>query len=221
MAIAFVGASTALDHTGTPAASVATPALSVTTGNLIVVGVRFAVAGAITGVTDTAGNTYVQRATITHSNSTTIEIWTAENITGNANNVVTATYSPATLYWSIFQLEYSGIATSSSLDATSTAQSASAPITSGTFSTAQADEVIVSYSDVSNVGSTWTLQTGYTQREIDSDGAGVFCDKIVSSIQSNITVSHTPSPSTSCEIVVCTLKAAAVAVTGRVHAYIF
>lgn len=77
--------------------SVAASAQNHTTGNLIVVAVygydsTSTLYPTVTGVTDTAGNTYYQAE---HFNNLSVaqEIWYAYNITGHASNVVTASYS--------------------------------------------------------------------------------------------------------------------------------
>ena len=120
MAIALVQYDDYL-NTGSGTTIATDTAKSVTTGNFIVVVVGNVDAGSnegvVTGVADTAGNTY-QKAVGEYKSGTTYdrnEIWYAENITGNANNIVTATFAATTSFRYISAAEFSGVATSSSL----------------------------------------------------------------------------------------------------------
>ena len=96
-------------------------ALNTTTGNFIVAIIgTYASNGVVSKVEDTAGNTYVKAVGEFRAGTSTErqEIWYAENITGNAANVTTATFTASTTRY-ISVAEFSGVATSSSLDDTS------------------------------------------------------------------------------------------------------
>ena len=93
-------------------------ALSTTSGNFIVVIVGlYSTTTTVSSISDTAGNTYVkaigENLGLWNERK---EIWYAENITGNANNITTVTFSASVLYRYISVAEFSGVATSSSLD---------------------------------------------------------------------------------------------------------
>ena len=96
-------------------------ALNTTTGNLIVVVVQGNSGtgnnGVVTGITDTAGNTYTKIYGEYYSGTTYSrgEMWYTENIDGNANNVTTATFTGSCNYRYISVSEYSGVATSYAL----------------------------------------------------------------------------------------------------------
>jgi hypothetical protein len=73
--------------------SIASPAASHTSGNFLVVFVNNANSRDVTSMSDTALNTYTFRGT--NSNGADRQhVWTATSITGNANNVVTASFAP-------------------------------------------------------------------------------------------------------------------------------
>ena|GEM_PF-6624324 len=118
MAIAYINGSKT-DPTGSGATTVASPALSTTSGRLIIVaayGLRVDYTGlSITAVTDTAGNTYTEAASYTDG-GVRQSIYYAYNITGNASNVVTVTFSQECLYRICAQHEYSGALTTDPLD---------------------------------------------------------------------------------------------------------
>lgn len=100
------------------------PSVSVTSGNAIVVCVQTADTAAyrtVSGITDTAGNTYslcgsrwqYRYAGAYYFN---FEIWVALNITGHASNQITASYATANLGASILAGSWSGMATSGAYD---------------------------------------------------------------------------------------------------------
>jgi hypothetical protein len=93
----------------TTVTTLATPAFNATTGNHITVCIRNRGA-AISSVVDTAGNTYTQR-----QSDATVDpnmfLYTADNITGNASNVVTVTQASQSYSW-VIAVEYSGLAAS-------------------------------------------------------------------------------------------------------------
>ena len=103
----------------------ATAALSTTTGNLLVIAVAWSsTAATISGITDTAGNTYSKcTGTYSAANSVADEIWYAKNITGNASNVVTVTWTPSNTatFNGVTQLQYSGADTVSPFEVGATA----------------------------------------------------------------------------------------------------
>src|SRR5688572_15226916 len=79
-----------------------------TAGNTIVVCVG-ADAGAVVGVSDSAGNTYVAAAAYTDSTGYREAIWYANNISAHASTVVTVTWSVPVQYRGIVAIEYTGI----------------------------------------------------------------------------------------------------------------
>lgn len=100
------------------ASTIASAAKSTTTGNLLVAVIKWEGNPTLSSVSDTAGNTWtIIRQRVHGSGNPDVALAYAENITGNASNVVTATFSSAFAEWRrILVEEFSGIATSSSLD---------------------------------------------------------------------------------------------------------
>lgn len=88
----------------------ATPAISTTTGNFLFVLVgKYQSGRSITGVTDTAGSTYTRAGSSQSQDAShTQEIWyTASPITGNASNVVTASFDASTAWRTVIAAEFS------------------------------------------------------------------------------------------------------------------
>lgn len=74
------------------AGTTVTATINATTGNTLAVGIgTYFTTAVVQSVTDTAGNTYEKK----HERKTTgsVEIWVATNITGNASNVITVTFT--------------------------------------------------------------------------------------------------------------------------------
>jgi hypothetical protein len=120
-------------------ATFAAPAQAITAGNTILVAVGgLASAGqTVTGIADTAGNTYTK---IAHAFDATDkyrqEFWYASNVTGHATNIATVTWSAALQYRGIVAVQYAGLA-ASPLDgfATGTAVAGNTTVTTGTLTT--------------------------------------------------------------------------------------
>ncbi len=164
MAIAFVQFEQDFDSTGS---SAATAAMNTTTGNFIVVTTGFydaISADTVESIADTAGNTYVKamgeyRAS---SGQDRIEIWYAENITGNANNITTITYTGSVSDPFISTAEFSGVATSSSLDDTANnSQTSTTNHTSGNMTASSAGSLTIGGIATSSTA-TFTVGSGYT-----------------------------------------------------------
>lgn len=172
-AVALVNQSTATSGASSVTTQT-TGAISTSTGNLIVVIVATQYNSLVTGITDTAGNTYHQAASAyAHDtgNNVDVDIWYAYNITGNAANNATVTVSPATTFLTPTQIQISGASTSSSVfevAATGTSDS-SATTTSGSFSPALSGNFNAVISNM-NCGNTYTAGTNYTALVSGSQG---------------------------------------------------
>ena len=113
MAVTRVNFVEGANWTGTTGTSYASPAQAVTAGNTLVTSIGFFNhPGAVTGVTDTAGNSYTK---VTHvynpSDQYRQEIWVATAVAGHASNVVTAALSIAVSFRGICVAQYSGLGT--------------------------------------------------------------------------------------------------------------
>jgi hypothetical protein len=111
MAAARVGSPVTVDLSAS-SSTLVFGAASHTTGNAIVVCAGSSTnGGTISGIADTAGNTYTQVASA-YSTSATAgfqDIWAATNITGNAANIVTVTLNSAQSFRGGVSTEYSGV----------------------------------------------------------------------------------------------------------------
>jgi hypothetical protein len=137
-----------------------------TAGNWIAVVIRAGKSGQVLTVGDTRGNTY-QRAvqfnqTLDAPNGETLGIFYAENISGGPNTVTVAeSISNNTLRFAI--LEYSGVATSNSLDVTAAAQGTGKTASSGSATTTGGDLVLGEVATAN--GQTYTAGSGFTIEE--------------------------------------------------------
>lgn len=144
----------------------------------------------ITSVTDLAGNTYTAIANDTTGHS----VWRVENVGAYTNNIVTINlsgYGAASAH----VIVSTGLLTSSSLEApvdiaTSTG---STTVTSGTITTAQANEVLFAYS---YGGTPWTPPTGFTDLGTDGQNQINASYKVLSSTFSGTITSTTVGDTT-------------------------
>lgn len=178
------------------ASSVSAAAANTALGDLVLVGVGWSDSGTVTGVTDTAGNTYTP---LTQRNPGSaghgLQWFYCTGAThANASNVVTATFSFGTNNYSIIAVWDVTLSGSAAYD-TDTATSGSGNATTAIYSTTGTDEfVAVVALDGFGTGG-YVAQASYTL-----DGSfGTFggAEHIVfSSAQSGITSSFPTHPST-------------------------
>ena len=212
MPLTRVNTTSGADYTGSSSTTIAAAAASHTTGNMLIVGVRWGVANAFSTIADTAGNTY-RKIGRSGFSASAIELFVANNITGHATNVVTATVAPSNAFRGIVVAQYSGQAIASpvldampSIDGFTSASSGTSK-TSLPFTTLIADELIVALSQVNSVGGTWTPDTGFSTAVQDASNVLYLQDRIVSSIQTGITVTCTSSQNAGVDLLVATFTA--------------
>ncbi len=134
-------------------------------GNWIAVAIRAGLSGSqVFTVTDSNGNTYQRAFQIgVNGNALTLALYYAENIKGGANTITVSDTVSGPLRFSI--LEYSGVATSNSLDATPVAaQGSSATPNSGNLTTAAGGDLLLGTVATVNAAS-FTAGSGYTIEE--------------------------------------------------------
>jgi len=129
---------TLMQHTskdaGTTTSSTLTFPSNNTASNWIAVSIRAGAPNEIFTVTDANGNTYRKAIQFTeNADSDTVGLFYAENIAGGANTVTVSDTALDTLRFAI--LEYSGVATSGSLDGVAVTQGNSASPNSGSVTT--------------------------------------------------------------------------------------
>jgi hypothetical protein len=150
----------------TSSSSLAFPANN-TAGNWIGVVIRAGHSGQILTVSDSHGNIYKQalqsNETLDTPNGETFAIYYAENIAGGANTVTVAeSLTNNTLRFAI--LEYSGVATSNSLDVTAAGQGSGTTFNSGNATTTVGGDLILG--EVTSAdGVTFTAGSGYIIEE--------------------------------------------------------
>ncbi len=169
---------------------------SVTTGNALIVGCVASAASAPTiTVSDTAGNTFNPMGSqlAWNSNGSFTEMFVALNVTGNSSDAITCNYSASVSYPGLVAVQYSGVATSSAVDVTNASGQCTNcnGVTSSSFTTAQAQEVIVAIYNANN-SVTFTAGTGFTI-EVQAGGTGssgfALADEVTSAVQSAVSTS--------------------------------
>lgn len=160
-------------HNDAAETTIVSDAAVATAGNLLVV---FVACGgtlhAVTGITDTAGNTYTYITTETRTEQL-IECWYAKNALGHATNVVKATYADSVAYRRIIVLEYSGLSTTAPLDTYDDHTTTNAT-DFHTVATASADSeaVIVAAYNLYHLGRTFVAGTTSQQFTLRGASAG-------------------------------------------------
>jgi hypothetical protein len=135
-----------------------------TAGNWIGVCIRAGAVNETFTVTDSRGNTYhkaIQFSETVDGNS--FGIYYAENIAGGANRVTVSDTAAATLRFAI--LEYSGVATSGSLDVFAATQGASATPNSGVTAMTAANGELLLGAIMTGNPATFTAGSGYMIEE--------------------------------------------------------
>jgi hypothetical protein len=150
-----------------------TPSGNVTVGDRLVVEVM-AWSGShatTSGVTDSAGNTYVELLHTTASDGTELSVWTAPIVAGGGTKPIITAKVTASADIGVAALEYSGLSTvsdASVLDVSKTATgstTSAATVSSGaTAATSSSQELAIGLYADSGFGDTLTAGTGFTSR---------------------------------------------------------
>lgn len=147
--------------------SIATSAVSHTTGNLLVCCVRHEGATTTISVADTAGNTWQPLTKVTHPGGDMhLQLFYVLNCTGNASNVVTATFGASRTYRGIQVMQFSGLNTYDEEDSGTT--TAGTSVTAGTVNIDGAGVVVNGIAIYGGLIS-WSASTGYTLVQNASD----------------------------------------------------
>jgi hypothetical protein len=153
--------------TGSTAASPTTGTFSAatTSGNSIIIGIGddSALTTPISSVTDNKGNTYSRTDTV-KVNASSIQMWAAHNIVGGSSHTITVAWSAtATGRVVVLAQEFSGLATTSTLDRVASATGSSTTASGGTTaSITQANELVVMCSSHSGTTAAYTVGSGYS-----------------------------------------------------------
>ena len=131
-----------------------------TTGNELIVAVTdyYPSEGTPFSISDSKGNTW--KTAIDYVNSTHIIVFYAENIAGGAGDIVTVTASGPT-YFSVTGMEYSGLATSNSLDVAAVNRCTAASYSSTAAMIASANELLLGVHHVWGGSVSFTPSAGW------------------------------------------------------------
>ena len=157
---AYVQGASAQVGSGTTA-SVAFPGAN-TAGNLIVVYVLWDNPGTVT-VSDTKGNTYTPgTARQTWGTSWSSEVFYVSNVLGGTNTVKATFGTALTSFGIVYAHEYSGVATASPLDASSSAVGTAASMSSGAVNATSANDLL--FAAGASANTVTTPGTGFSAR---------------------------------------------------------
>ncbi len=174
VAISFAQVAAATPQSPVSTLSIAYPAAQ-TAGdlNVVVVGWNDSTSN-VTGITDTAGNTYQLAIGPTRGTGISQSIYYATNIKAGSNTV-TVTFNQAAAFVDLRILEYKGIVNPAPLDVTAGAAGSSTTSNSGATTTTAANELIVAANTVNTAAT--GAGTGYTLRIITSPDADLVEDR--------------------------------------------
>jgi hypothetical protein len=210
--IAKVNTAVGSDQSGSIDAIIATGAFNLGAGNAILVAVRAGQPGGQSWpptITDTAGDSFTLINTASNNPNSQVSCWLGKNTGSNVSNVVTASFAGTWYFAAIATVQYSGVDKVAPLDTSATGTSPGATsVTSGSFTTTKAKEVLVAAASPDASGGTFTAGSGYTVEVADSGTALAIEDRIVNSIQTGATASISYSASQPWGICVAALKAA-------------
>jgi hypothetical protein len=188
-----------------------------TAGNalIVVAGIQSGATLDITGCTDSASNTYTQRADTFHSGSNTrITVWDCLSISGSPTTV-TITASGSASAYRLIVLEYSGL---SAYDTSAVHDDAATTTpTAPSITTAQANELVVTGVNCGSSGATGTQSTSGFTTETASvfTGAMTVADGVVASAGSVSVPWTLGSSAGSAQIIAAWTAAAAAAATSQ------
>ena len=179
MAIAYVNGSLPAGSGAASGLTWPTAAFNAVAGNTIIVFAQAFGVG-VDSVADTAGNAYTNKFL---DATTGQECWVAENITGNASNVVTVTYDSSATYRVVGAAQYSGLATSGSYDKQNgRITSAATSHVSTSITPTEAESLIVGWWVSYATPQTLSAGANTTLRLQEASSDAALGDRIVSSV---------------------------------------
>lgn len=212
----WAGTDRGSNASGSSVTSISTSATNHSAGKALVALVRIGQSGVTATVTNTAGDTWsaCSPAGDNGGGAGTIQWFYTLSTVGNANDVVTASFSSAP-YVAILVGELTGVATSSAQDICSRGDfSSTASITTSSFTTDTADEILLQGAVWGALGYTVTAGSGYTAI-VDSNGMCGLQYQSVSAIQTGATATMTTSSSNNGSWTFLTLRGAATSSSPR------
>lgn len=189
---------------------------NLTAGSTIVVGLTTYIPGTVTSVSDPTNGNYTQIISSPNSPTYSFLYYFPNNASTASSLTITMTIGAG--FAQACAVEIGGVATAS-LDGTGANGTTSGTTpTTGSFSTAQADEIVIAYAGSTGgfgSGCTYSAQSGYTITDQNNGGSSSSAQgmqyQIFSSIQSGITTNLVSSQSGAQNIVAAAFKAVAAA----------
>jgi hypothetical protein len=157
-----------VQHTGKDAGTTTTSTLtfpsSNTAGNFIAVAIRGGLSSSqVFTVSDSSGNTYKKASQVGFTASVvTLAIYYAENVKGAANTVTVSMTVSGPLRFAI--LEYAGVATANSLDASASATNQGTSVNSGSVTTIASGDLLLGMAATADAGA-YSAGAGYAIRD--------------------------------------------------------
>jgi hypothetical protein len=163
-------------------------------GNFLAVAIRAGQQAQTFTVSDTLGNTYRQAVRFSETvDAATIAIFYAENVAGGSNTVTVAdSVTGGSLRFAIF--EYSGVATTNSLDVAVTAEGTGTAADSGTATTTANGDLVIGLAALAN-GATVTAGAGFVVQEQVASPAKLAVEDLRQATAGPIAAAATLSPS--------------------------
>jgi hypothetical protein len=163
---------------------------SVTAGNTILFCfASFGSSNTFNSATDSLGNTYSVVASNTTNQNALAYICASSNVLGGANNVITLHVNGTVTAFTILgAIEVAGLSASDGSGNTNGGSSNTTQPSTGSFSTSQANDLIIAMFAANTLSGTITDPSGFNRVGIQSGttSSGIFTYEIVSSIQSGI-----------------------------------
>lgn len=175
----------------TPVSSFQTesPGITVQNGALLIGCARSSVS--ITGLSDGGSNTFTSIVqTLNGAGNAYIHCFYKENAVGGSNLRFTFTVSSGT-YSGGMVAQYTGIETASALDLYRTVLGTGGTLTTTSFTTAQANELIFAYTDVAQFSTTWSATSPLTLIAQSDTNVLAFAEEVASSQLTGVTRSMT------------------------------
>jgi hypothetical protein len=183
--ITHVSTQSAGDATAAPVATLSTSATSHTTGNALAVLIRYNGGVGSPSVTNTASDSWSSCAGSSFGGDASRWFY-ALSSNGNASDVVTLTPPSGAAYVSLIVFEFANVASASALDVCQGNSGTGTSITSASFTTTTANQVLLHGAVWDNDGRSLTPGSGYTG-QTDPTGISGAEYKIVTGVQTSVT----------------------------------
>lgn len=164
---AFVGST---QGTGSSSASTRTVVRTLAAGNLAIACLKWEDAARTPSVSDTAGHTWTALAQTNNITQPFEQAFYATNTTAGSTTI-TANFGSATAFCVVHVAEFSGVQLAEPLDAQRWADTNGANIiATSTFTTAQANELLIAFAGIYDSSATGTPQAGWSEAWDNSAG---------------------------------------------------